>query len=93
MAVTLRTIFPCYSLYGGQVSRKPTRTSDNLKFIKSRLNKYNDQFMEFLCEVPSIKGSSNQLPQTTEERPYLFPISSVSESSVPTEHELLFDQY
>ncbi|CAC5373179.1 unnamed protein product [Mytilus coruscus] len=61
-------------LYGQNIPKRPTRVSENAEEIKQRMITYRKTCVEFLCEIPSIKCTSNGISQTTTETPYVFPL-------------------
>ncbi|XP_076088264.1 uncharacterized protein LOC143058683 [Mytilus galloprovincialis] len=80
------------NLYGIPIPKKPTRISENVKNIKLRMKSYNENFTEFLCEVPSLKGTCTEIAQTIPESPYLFPIH-IETISIPLNNmDILFTE-
>ncbi|VDI84262.1 Hypothetical predicted protein [Mytilus galloprovincialis] len=56
------------------------------------MKSYNDNFTEFLCEVPSLKGTCTEIAQTIPESPYLFPIH-IETISIPLNNmDILFTE-
>ncbi|CAG2197667.1 unnamed protein product [Mytilus edulis] len=62
------------ALYGQTIPKRPTRVSENAKEIRQRMVTYRKTCVGFLCEIPSIKCTSNGISQTTTETPYVFPL-------------------
>ena len=64
-------------LYGRETPKRSTRISENVKEIKQRMLTYRETNVEFLCEIPSVKCTSNGISQTRFDTPYVYPLQII----------------
>ncbi|CAC5393851.1 unnamed protein product [Mytilus coruscus] len=71
------------SLFGQEAPKRPTRVSDNAKEIRQRMMEYKQTNVEFLCEIPSVKCTTNGISPINTETPYIFPLTIDNEPAEP----------
>lgn len=78
-------------VYLRDTPKRPTRLSEGSKVIAEKIEIYRKEKVEFLCEIPSLKATSNEISQTHERSPYIFPVTKEPDTNHVKENtELTF---